>query len=251
MSKINIEYFKQALSRSKEYSITNNIHKYRETWIPPKVNDYDETYIDRIKIVGQDCIETLLNMTNDGINNILMLCMASDYHPGGGVKKGSSAQEEHICRCSTLYSNLMAIKSHKVYPIIKPFILPEVTFFSHCDTKQDGKLRNLKNDIMCSILMSAAVRKPKGSAFNKDDEIESYKRIKMMLEISIQYGYKNIILSAYGCGAFLNPPEIISKLFKRILIEEEYIKYFDNVTFSILDTSYSNNLSIFTKTFHD
>ena len=34
------------------------------------------------------------------------LSFASATRPGGGVKNGSSAQEESLCRCSTLYPTI-------------------------------------------------------------------------------------------------------------------------------------------------
>ena len=41
-----------------------------------------------------------------GKERIAVLNFASAVNPGGGVKSGSSAQEESLCRCSTLYPTL-------------------------------------------------------------------------------------------------------------------------------------------------
>ena len=42
---------------------------------------------------------------------VCVLNFASATNPGGGVTKDSSAQEEAICRCSTLYANLKEQKA--------------------------------------------------------------------------------------------------------------------------------------------
>lgn len=48
-----------------------------------------------------------------------------------------------------------------------------------------------------------------------------YERIKYILFIAAYYGYKHIVLGAWGCGAFKNDAELIAKLFEKALIHWE------------------------------
>ncbi len=58
-------------------------------------------------------------------------------------------------------------------------------------------------------------------------KIINYNKIKDNIECSVENNIDNLILGAFGCGVFANPPELISKTFKKILIDEEYYKYFE------------------------
>jgi uncharacterized protein (TIGR02452 family) len=228
---LNIRLFEQAISRSSEYEICKEVLK-----LLPSCKYTEPILSLPVEVRNQDCIDTVIELseTNDP-TKIVMLCMASDYHPGGGVKKGSIAQEEHLCRHSTLYQTLMKIKTQNVYPITDPFIIPKVTFFSHIDHDKK-RVKNLKNNVTCAILMSAAVRK-RETGFNEEDIIESRRRIDALLKLCAQRGYKIVILSAYGCGAYRNPPKVIASIFKELL-DTCYGRYFERVIFSVIGDNF-------------
>ena len=60
----------------------------------------------------------------------------------------------------------------------------------------------------------------------------------------------NLILGALGCGAFGNDPKLVSKMFKKVLIDENYFKYFLNVHFAIFTMPHeTKNLNEFQNTF--
>lgn len=236
---LNIRLFEQAVARSNEYDIKDKVLRL----IPTHTLQPSPTS-GTIEVRNQDCIETLIELSESiDSSEIAMLCMASDYHPGGGVKKGCTAQEEHLCRHSTLYQTLMKVKQQNLYPIIDPFLLPQVAFFSHIDQQKD-RAKNLKEDIVCGIIMSAAVRK-RDTGFSEDDIKESRRRIEAMLKLCAQHGYRVLILSAYGCGAYRNPPKVIAGLFKALL-DDGYGQYFDRIVFSVI----GENFAVFNELLH-
>ena len=78
----------------------------------------------------------------------------------------------------------------------------------------------------------------------------NYTKIKAIIECAVENNIDNLILGAFGCGAFANDPQMVSKIFKKILIDEGYFKYFINVHFAIFTMPHeTKNLDQFKDTF--
>ncbi len=43
-----------------------------------------------------------------------------------------------------------------------------------------------------------------------------------------------MVLTAFGCGAFLNPPETVAKIYKRV-IENKFQGVFKKITFAVIN----------------
>ena len=75
-------------------------------------------------------------------------------------------------------------------------------------------------------------------------------RIEKLLSLMLYKKYTNIILGAWGCGAFLNDPKVVSKLFQKHLMQNiKFQNKFERVTFAIRDNAKTNNKDIFLKQF--
>ncbi len=60
------------------------------------------------------------------------------------------------------------------------------------------------------------------------------KRIEKIFQIAAKFGHKTIILGAWGCGAFGNDPDLMSKLFAKAIKD---MPWFKHVCFAIFDKS--------------
>lgn len=198
-----------------------------------------------------------------------VLNFASAVSPGGGVVKGSSAQEESLCRISTLYPCL------KTRYIWNNFYLPHRNGGdrrNNDDTiytpgvivfkTDDSYPREMREEQWYSVnvLTTAApdLRRPKYAGDRagvtlSDGELFSLhaKRIRRILTIASGEGNEAVILGAYGCGAFRNPPFLVAEAFKKV-IEEGFLDKFKVIEFAIYsnpDGRPSDNLMAFREVF--
>lgn len=188
---------------------------------------------------------------------VCILNFASATNPGGGVVRGSSAQEESICRCSTLYYSLTTEElfngfygphRNKRDPLYNEDLIysPDV-YVIKSDTDSPKRLQEQDwykvNVITCAApnLREKPSNMMNPNAGNKaakisDQELESLLESRIRRIFAMAAAEKNdvLILGAFGCGAFRNPPKIVAKAFHKVL--DEYREYFETVEFAVFHT---------------
>lgn len=162
-----------------------------------------------------------------------VLNFASASNPGGGVVNGSSAQEEALCRCSTLYFNLNTnemwsgfYSPHRAArdPIHNDDAIytPRVTVFKG-DTAFPTTLPE-SDWYEVDVISCAApnLREHPSNRMNSGDgdrRIElppdklraiHERRLTRILDIAATNGEEAVILGAFGCGAFRNDPSVVA-----------------------------------------
>lgn len=163
---------------------------------------------------------------------------ASATNPGGGVAWGSTAQEECLCRCSTLYANLTDS------PLWTPFYeahrrqhnplynddciyTPNVVVFK-TDTINPAPMNRADwwrvNVITCAAPNLRPDRDGKYNFYVDDTRLHQIhvKRMRRILSVAAANGNEAVILGAFGCGAFRNPPSIVADALKQVANEFRY-----------------------------
>lgn len=177
------------------------------------------------------------------------LNMASEFMPGGGVWSGSKTQEEELCRRSTLLrslymfgdarqKNCLGIGKNQGKKEKYPLSPGSVIYSPHVEVIKDSKYAYLNQPFYTNVVSSAALRKPTltpEGTYHGGQRVEMQKRIRSILRTAAIKGKRKLILGAWGCGAFCNPPKEVASLFLRVLKGREMKGWFDEVCFAIID----------------
>jgi uncharacterized protein (TIGR02452 family) len=197
-----------------------------------------------------------------------VLNFASASNPGGGVVHGSSAQEECLCRCSTLYFSLDTPEMWNGFytphrkaqdPIHNDDIIytPDVTVFK---TDTDSPETMTEADwYNVDVITCAApnLKQNPTNIFNPADGATPVtitdvdllalheKRLSRILDVAKANRIEVIILGAFGCGAFKNKPEVVALAAKNVL--KDYLNSFKFIEYAIYSRR-NNNYQIFERT---
>ena len=187
----------------------------------------------RLSVKNRTTMEASQSLIAQG-KRPLALNFAAPVHPGGGFLRGSRAQEETIARSSGLYATLKddpMYAYHAAHDSLTAtdwaILSPDVPVFR----TDSGTL--LEETWSLSILTCAApqaVRMP----ICPPGLMES--RIDRVLLIAQAYGYRTLVLGAWGCGAFGNDPGVVSNLFRKAIMEK-FLGDFEGIVFAISDWS--------------
>ena len=190
-------------------------------------------------------------------DRVLVLNLANAFRPGGGVRSGARAQEESLCRRSTLLASLESTGASPYYRYNKEWadylgsdgiiVTPDVEVFR----ASDGTL--LKDSFAVSV-MTCAAPELRGAGADTDQNSEEYRtmmrrRIDGILMTAAALGYRHLVLGAFGCGAFRNDAAVVSDLFRQAL---EDFRPFETVDFAVLNfPNDTYNFDNFSRNFSD
>jgi len=162
----------------------------------------------------------------------------ANNHSIGGAPFSAGAQEESLCRCSTLFPCLQAMEKpfyqkHRDQFLRKEIDLmgnddliytPDVIVFKTDERTNPVYPRMMNHDewYKVNVITCAAPQLPLAPRMpdNYEDIIRS--RIKKILDVAAKERNEVVILGAWGCGAFKNPIEIVAKLFVELVKKYDF-----------------------------
>jgi len=220
----------------------------------------------RVVVLPGDWGVVTLEMTRRYGMTFASLNMANAYGPGGGYTDGMVAQEEnmfrrtdchfalgpedmesHRCEYVPEHTDLLNAVDGRVYLDVER---PRVCIRGAEDrTRRDLGYAWLPDDEIFPFyeLRAAALDLRDGSRF---DPAETAKRVGAQLDTLIEHGVRHAVLSAFGCGAFMNPAHRVAAIYRKEL--EARAASFDVVAFGVFHAGYGpNNYEPFVQAFAD
>lgn len=180
-------------------------------------------------------------LIEQGVANPLCLNFASAKNPGGGFLKGCNAQEESLCRASTLFESLSREEgyykanwkfkstlytNHMIYS-------PSVAVFRGDDDKVVARWFNV--DVITAPAVNAGAFRSKQDAQVEDIATTMQHRIRCVLSVAQEHGHSELVLGAWGTGVFRNDSKDVAQWFADALRSPRFVGVFRRVVFAVLD----------------
>ncbi len=186
-----------------------------------------------------------LKSTGDSAPKILVLNLASATRPGGQTRNGASAQEEDLCRRTSLLLSLESEDAKRYYDYNNArktrMGSDGVLLSPNVEVIKDASSETLAQPFPISVMSCAAPMVRLGLEGMSQQAYEEmlYKRIQGILLVAASQGYRHLILGAFGCGVYGNDAALVSDLFARAIRDFTFAgkgsgQLFDSIQFAVL-----------------
>lgn len=182
---------------------------------------------------------------------VCILNFASSVSPGGGVVQGSQAQEESICRVSTLYFVLSdpetagkfytyhweLIRAGKMNRRNRDDIVYTPSVMVVRDDAADEAMMKESDWYAMDVITCAApdlrrTREDSCYAPTREELLAVHEtRWSKILAAAARHEADVLILGAFGCGVFDNPPKIVVQAFNNVI--SKFDGYFETIEFAV------------------
>ena len=207
--------------------------------------------------INMGCLELGRELLLKGYNPVI-LNLADAYVACGFYPRGANAQEESLCRQSTLSQSLyqyydnalselcgVAFKGKK-YPMDMrngAIYSPHVTIFR----EGAGAGFALMDEPYETAIISAAALdfnekhgknlkyRAADGGFTPEGREIMLSKIRTVYAVALAAGHDALVLGAWGCGAFRLRPYLVADMFREVLREPAFLNRFRAVTFAILE----------------
>ncbi|MCD8159038.1 MAG: TIGR02452 family protein [Clostridiales bacterium] len=172
---------------------------------------------------------------------ILVLNLASDTTPGGHTRKGATAQEEDLCRRTSLLLSLESETAEKYYSYNKArktrMGSDGVMISPNVEVIKDSSSELLAEPFPVSVISCSAPMVRLGLEGMSQTEYEKMlsKRIEGIILTAASQNYCHLILGAFGCGVYGNDAALVSDLFYRTILNFAYEGKSADLIFNSID----------------
>ncbi len=255
--------YNEKLCNAVKNSVENQLYFAEDSAVIAEKNRFEDKA--KVFVTNSRSFEAAHKYVN-GKDKVCVLNFASAFNPGGGVTMGASAQEESLCRISTLRSSLKDNEIfEKYYKKNRKLITVRKMGGEYCDDciYTPDVMVMKSDDENCTIMPEAEwfsvdviscaspdlrIRPDRKSFTPTRTELAKIheKRARRILDIAVSENVDVLILGAFGCGAFRNPPEIVSKVYSKVIRDYKYA--FKTIEFAVYcDQTNTKNYDVFNR----
>lgn len=250
------------LGSSQKYN-SNIIHQYRLD--PPAFGRHGT----RIRVYNMDTLDAAVMLRRQAMQQAdprrprnlrpAVLNFANARMPGGGWWNGAVAQEEAMCYRSTLAYSLHR-RHYRLYPL-EGIYSSRVAVLRHSMSSGHAWITDIGSLTPATVrellpwysaLTVAAIYKPKTRwswrstnkvfAYDKDQQLTKDK-MRLALHMAAMHGHDMLVLGAFGCGVYENPPRDVARCWLEVL--REYGSRWRCVWFAVYDPQGQGNFRTF------